>query len=78
MLQSDKRHPLKSVSQWKVEFRNMNVFRSYALYSSDINSEEMVGPLLFDIDRTIEKDGGHLPDFERALRDTRLLVREYI
>jgi len=60
-----------------VRFRNVNVFRSYALYSSNINDEEMVGPLLLDIDRTVEKDGGYLPDFERALRDTRLLLREY-
>lgn len=77
MLQSDKRYPLESVSQWKAKFRNMNVFRSYALYSSDIEGKEIIGPLLLDIDRTIGQNGGYLPDFDRALKDTRLLVKEY-
>lgn len=77
MLQSDKRHPLESVNQWKAKFGNINVFRSYALYSSDIEGEEIIGPLLLDIDRTIEQGGGYLPNFDKALKDTRLLVTEY-
>jgi len=77
ILQSDKRYPLESVSQWEVRFRNMNVFRSWALYSSNIEGKEIIGPLVLDIDRPVEKDGGYVPDFERALRDTRLLVTEY-
>lgn len=77
MLPSDKRYPLESISEWKAKFRNMNVFRSYALYSSNIEGKEIIGPLLLDIDRTIEQDGGYLPDFDRALKDTCLLVKEY-
>jgi len=77
MLQSDKRHPLESVNQWKTKFGNINVFRSYALYSSDTEGEQIIGPLLLDIDRTIQKGGGYLPNFDKALKDTRLLVAEY-
>jgi len=40
-------------------------------------SEEIIGPLLLDIDRTIEQGGGYLPNFDKALKDTRLLVAEY-
>ena len=32
---------------------------------------------MLDIDRTIEQGGGYLPDFDKALKDTRLLVTEY-
>jgi hypothetical protein len=77
MLQSDKRYPVDSVSQWKAKYRSINVFRSYALYSSDIEGKKIYGPLLLDIDRTIEQDGGYLPDFDWALKDTRLLIKEY-
>lgn len=78
MFSSDQKYPLEFVSQWKSKFRKMNVFRSYALYSSDTNGEEIIGPFLLDIDRLIEQDDrGLLPDFERALNDTRLLVKEY-
>ncbi|MFC1950196.1 hypothetical protein ACFLWD_00845 [Chloroflexota bacterium] len=77
MLKNDKRHPLEFVRQWKAKFRNMNVFRSYALYSSEIEGKEIIGPLLLDIDRTIEQGGGYLPDFDRALKDTCLLIKEY-
>ncbi|MBM3172291.1 MAG: hypothetical protein FJZ85_00955 [Chloroflexi bacterium] len=75
MRQSDKRHELEFLSQWKVMFGNMNVFRSYALYNSDIEGEGLIGPLLLDIDRT--QEGSYAPDFDRALKDTRLLVKEY-
>lgn len=77
MLQSDKRYPLESIKQWRKKFGNINVFRSYTLYSSDIEGEEIIGPLLLDIDRTIEQGGGYLPNFDKALKDTRLLVTEY-
>ncbi|MFX0203248.1 MAG: hypothetical protein ACFFCW_44660, partial [Candidatus Hodarchaeota archaeon] len=77
MLQSDKRHSLESVNQWKARFGNMNVFRSYALYSSDIEGKQIIVPLLLDIDRTIEQSGGYLPDLDKALEDTRRLVKEY-
>ena len=77
MLPSDRRYRLEYVSQWKAKFRNTNVFRSYSLYSSDTKDEETIGPFLLDIDRTIEQNGGYLPDFDRALKDTRLLAKEY-
>jgi hypothetical protein len=77
MLQSGKRYPLESVNQWKAKFGNMNVFRSYALYSLDIEGKEIIGPLLLDIDRTIGQGEGYPPDFGKALKDTRLLVKEY-
>jgi hypothetical protein len=53
------------------------VFRSYALYNSATEGTELIGPLLLDIDRTVEQNGGYLPDFDKALKDTRLLVKEY-
>ena len=37
----------------------------------------VVDPMLLDIDRTIEQDRGHIPDFNRALKDNRMLVKEY-
>lgn len=77
MLSSDKRRPLESLNQWKVKFGNINVFRSFALHSSAIGGKELIGPFLLDIDRITEQDGGYLPDFDKALRDTRLLVKEY-
>lgn len=77
MLQSDQRHPLEYVSLWKAKFRNINVFRSCALYSSDIEGKEITGPLILDIDRTNTRNGGYLPDFDKALEDTHLLVKEF-
>ena len=77
MLQSERRYPLELISQWKVKFSNINVFRSLALYSSETNGEEIIGPFLLDIDRIIEKDGGYLADLDRALKDVRLLVKAY-
>ena len=57
MLQSDKRHPLKSVSQWKVEFRNMNVLDvgcHIGYYATLISSfaNKVVG---IDIDKEVIK-----------------------
>jgi len=77
MLQSDNRYPLESIDEWKEKFRNTNIFRSYALYDSGIKGNKIIGPLLLDIDRTIERDGGYLPDFDKALKDTCRLVKEY-
>ncbi|MBM2832630.1 MAG: hypothetical protein HW414_1682 [Dehalococcoidia bacterium] len=74
---SDKRSPLTSVTQWKAEFKNINVFRSFALHTTRVGGDELIGPFLLDVDRTTEQDGGYLPDFDRALRDTRSLVTEY-
>lgn len=74
MRHSDKRRELEFLSQWKVMFGNMNVFRSYALYSSDIEGERLIGPLLLDIERI--REGSYAPDFDRALKDTRLLVKD--
>jgi len=77
MVQGDKRYPLEFVGRWKAKFSNRNVFRSYGLYSSEIDGKEVIGPFLLDIDRTIKQDGGYLPDFDRALKDTRVLVKEF-
>lgn len=77
MVRSDRRYPLESIRQWKAKFRNINVFRSFGLYSSDTNGAEVIGPFLLDIDRIIEKDGGYIPDLGKALEDTRILVTEY-
>jgi hypothetical protein len=75
ILPGDKRFSLQSLSQWKTRFRNTNVFRSYALYTSAAGVKQIIGPFLLDIDRTIE--GSYLPDLDAALKDTRLLVKEY-
>ena len=77
MLKSDKRYPLEFINQWKERFGNTGVFRSYALYANEVGNNGIVGPMLLDIDRTIERDGGYLPDFGKALKDTRLLVEGY-
>ena len=77
MQQSDDRYPLESIEEWKGKFRNTNVFRSYELYDSDIEGQKIIGPLIIDIDRIIERNGGYLPDFDKALKDTRRLIKEY-
>lgn len=77
MLQGERRYPLEFITQWKAKFRSINVFRSLALYASDTNGKKIIGPFLLDIDRTLEKDGGHVPDLGKALIDTRLLVEKY-
>lgn len=77
ILPSEIRHRLEDIGEWRVKFRNTNIFRSYALYNSDTTGEGIIGPLLLDIDRTIEQDGGYLLDLDSALKDTRLLVKEY-
>lgn len=77
MLGSDMRYTMELISQWKASHKNVNLFRSDTLYSSVIKGKELVGPLVLDIDRVTKQNGGYLPDFERALKDTRLLVKEY-
>lgn len=76
MLQSDKRYLLESLSQWKEKFANINVFRSFALYSSDANGKKIIGPFLLDIDGIPENAPSHVPDLPKALEDTRLLVKK--
>jgi hypothetical protein len=78
MLSSERRYPLEDICQWKAKFKNINVFRSFALYYSDTDGEEIIGPFLLDIDRPGEqKDWGYIADLDRALKDTCLLVKEY-
>lgn len=68
---------LEDVCKWTVNFRNKNVFRSWALYDYANNGEEIIGPFVLDIDRFIEQDAGYPPDIDTALKDTRLLIQEY-
>ncbi len=68
---------LEDIQKRTVNFRNINVFRSYALYDSAIDGEEIVGPLVLDIDRSIEQESGYPPDLDKALKDTQLLIQEY-
>lgn len=68
---------LEEVRKWTLNFRNNNVFRSWALYDHADNGEEIIGPFLLDIDRVVKQDMGYLPDLDTALKDTRLLVKEY-
>jgi hypothetical protein len=77
ILQSDKRCPLESVSHWQEKYNNTNIFRSFALYSSDTNGVKLIGPFLLDIDRVIMKDGGYVAQLHKALEDARLIVEEY-
>lgn len=77
MQQSDIRYHLESIDQWRVKFRNINVFRSYALYSSHIKGKEVIGPFLLDIDRFMEQEVGYPPDIDRAIKDTRFLIQKY-
>ncbi len=77
LLPADRRYPLEFVSQWKAKFRNINVFRSLGLYTSDTGSSKIIGPFLLDIDRVLEKCGGYVPDLSKALEDTRRLVEIY-
>ena len=66
---------MECISQWKEKFSNINVFRSFALYSTDTNGEKIIGPFLLDIDRI--RGGSYVPDIGNALADTRLLIKEY-
>ena len=77
MLKSDRRYLSESISHWKEKYEHKNVFRSFALYSSDGNGKEIIGPFLLDIDRILENAPGHVPDLTKALEDTRLLVKKY-
>ena len=77
MVRGEKRYPLGFINQWKTKFRNTNVFRSFALYSSDAKGKRIIGPFLLDIDRALENVPGYVPDLPKALEDTRLLVEKY-
>ena len=77
LLRSEIMHRLDDISEWRLKFRNTNIFRSYALYKSDTTGEETIGPFLLDIDRTIKQDSGYPPDLEKALQDTQLLIQDY-
>lgn len=66
---------LEDIHKQTSNFRNKNVFRSWAIYDCASNGGEIIGPFLLDIDRTV-KDS-YLPDLARALDDTQLLVRDY-
>jgi len=50
MIPSETRYDFSFISQWKAKFSNINVFRSFTVYSSDSNGEEIIGPFLLDID----------------------------
>lgn len=72
----DGRHTFDCIGQWRSEHKNINVFRSFKLYDSDrSNGKTIVGPLLLDIDRINETNGGYIPDIDKALEDVRSLVK---
>ena len=75
MLPNERGYSLEFISQWKEKFNNINIFRSFALYSSDTNGEKIIDPFLLDIDRI--RGGSYVPDIGKALADTRLLIKEY-
>lgn len=75
MMPSERKQALGLISQWKTQFKNINVFRSFTIYRSESDAEEIIGPFLIDIDRTLK--GSYIPDLRKALEDTRLLVKEY-
>ena len=75
MIPSERKYDFRFISQWEAKYSNINVFRSFTIYSSDTNGEEIVGPFLLDIDCTFI--GGYKPDLRMAIKDTRLLVNKY-
>ena len=75
MMPSKGKYALGSVGHWTMKFSNINVFRSFVIYSTNIDGEKIFGPFLIDIDRTLQ--GSYAPDLGKALEDTRLLVKEY-
>lgn len=76
MISSERRYNVKSISLWKVRFKNINIFRSFRVYSSVKNGSEIIRPCVLDIDRAIE--GSNKPDLRKALDDTRFLVKELL
>ncbi len=74
-----KRYRLEFIDQWKRKCANTNVFRSMSLFTSEENGEELVGPLVLDIDR--EEGGwekGYTQNLDDALQASRKLVKEYL
>ena len=68
---------LEDIHKRTLDFKNKNVFRSWALYDCADSGGQIIGPFLLDIDRFIEPELGQTPDLGTALKDTRLLVHQY-
>jgi hypothetical protein len=74
-----RRYPLKFVEQWRDKCANTNVFRSLSLFTTEQDREELLGPFVIDIDReNDETNRGYVQDLNKALEDTRKLVKEYL
>jgi hypothetical protein len=71
-------YPLEFIEQWREKFANINVFRSLSLFTTEQEGEELLGPLVIDIDREDETSKGYVQNLDKALEDTRRLVKEYL
>ncbi len=73
-----KRYPIDFLQYWKKKNNNINVFRSYYLYSNEKHGEKICGPLIIDIDRENGSyNEGYIQNLALALKDTHLLIDEY-
>ncbi len=72
------RYPLEFIEQWREKFANINVFRSLSLFTTEQEGEELLSPLVIDIDRVEKTDKDYIPNLDKALEDTRRLVKEYL
>lgn len=74
-----KRYRLEFIDQWKRKCENTNVFRSLNLFTGEQDGEELVGPLVLDIDRERGDWGkGYTQNLDDALEAARKLVKEYL
>ena len=71
-------YPTEFLEQWRDKFENINVFRSLSLFTTEQEGEELLGPLVIDIDREDETGEGYVQNLDKALEDTRRLVKEYL
>ena len=74
----EKHYPLEFISQWRKKCANVNIFRSLSLFSTEEDEEALLCPFVIDIDRQDESDKGYVPNIDKALEDTRRLVKEYL
>ncbi len=72
------RYPPEFIEQWREKFANINVFRSLGLYIAEQDGDKLIGPFVIDIDRDCQSAKGYVQNLDKALEDTRRLVKEYL
>lgn len=74
-----KRYPLTFTREWRDKSSNINIFRSLCLFSAKQDGDELLGPLVLDIDRAERRpDRSYVQHLDEALEACRTLIKRYL